>query len=143
MVKNTFKSPAYMREPIAGETYDAENIKILRFGKEVNLQQMIQDANVDCEVYEVIEKYGCLKPIETNMELIYGDLGEIQDLRDLKQKEIRAKQLWDNLPIDIRNEFGNNRFLFLQEGEQWLKNKIEQAQQVATQPAEQPAEIKE
>ena len=134
MVKNTFKSPAFMREVIAGEEFDKENTTILRAGKKVNLWQMIQDANVDCEIYPTLEKYGSLKPIETNYELLYGDLGEINGLRDLKDKEIRAKNMWDNLPIEIRNEFGNNRYTFMQEGEQWLKNKLDEIAN-ATMPA--------
>lgn len=132
MVENTFNSPAYVREEIQGETYDKENTTIRREGKDINLYDYIQDSREDTEIYPTLEKYGSVKPIELNAELVYGDMGHIKNLRDLKEAENASLELWNALPLQVRNEFENNRYNFMKNGEKWLKQKIELAKQQQT-----------
>ena len=40
--------------------------------------------------------------------------------------------LWEQLPIEVRQEFNNNPHEFMKNGEQWLKDKI--AKETPTQP---------
>lgn len=95
-----------------------------RNGKKINLFQQIQEANIDTEIYPTLEKYGCIDKINTNVNAVFGDMTEYKNLRDFQQKEQKLNEMWNNLDINIRKEFGNDKYEFANKGENWIKNKI-------------------
>ena len=65
--------------------------------------------------------------MELNKEGVYGEFTEIMDLRNLHEQQKRAKELWENLPLEVRNEFHNDHLEFMQNGQKWLEDKIKAA----------------
>lgn len=123
------------REKIA-QSFDLKKISFLRNGKPVNLYNYIQEQTEDTDIYKTLEKYGCLETLELKTEQIFGEFNECMTLRDVYEQDQAFKNLWNSLPINIRNEFKNDRLRFMKEGEQWLKDQLakEQTQQQTEQP---------
>lgn len=110
------------------QEFDKDNIFITKNGEKINVYQMIQNNREDTEIEPTLKKYGCLTPMEMNIEQVYTDLTNIKgDMRDMIEQQQEADNLWNKLPRDVRETFGNSKRNFLENGETWLKSKIEKA----------------
>ena len=98
---------------------------IIKQGKEIDVDAMIQAGREDTEIYPTLEKYGCLDKLEIDNKGVYGDFREIKSLENIIEQNEKATNLWNNLPLEVREQFGNDKTRFLNEGEEWLKNKIQ------------------
>lgn len=107
----------------------------IKYGKEIDIQEYIEEGRVDTEIYPCLEKYGCLKPLERTPSEIYGDFTEYNDLRGNLEKAKKIKDMWANIDTKIKNEFNNDMNEFIDRGMQWAKGQIEaeKAQQAQTQ----------
>ena len=85
----------------------------------------IQEQTEDTDIYKTLEKYGCLDTLELSNEMIFGDFEKAMDLRDIYEQDIAFKNLWNSLPLKVREQFHNNRLEFMKNGEEWLKNEIQ------------------
>lgn len=118
---------------ITGAVYDIEEFAN-KAGEKYVYYDRIQKARQDTEIYPTLEKYGCLDPIMVNKEKLYMDLrGWKTDARSLTEMTMKADEMWNQLPHDIKAKFENNRDLFMRDGEKWLKSEIEK-----NKPAEMP-----
>ena len=106
------------------QSFDLEKISFLRNGKPVNLYNYIQEQTEDTDIYKTLEKYGCLDTLEKSTEMIFGEFNECMDLRDIYEQDQAFKNLWNSLPIQIRETFHNDRLEFMKNGENWLKDQI-------------------
>ena len=117
-----------------GQVFDLEE-SVEKAGQKYVYYDRIQEARQDTEIYPTLEKYGCLDPIIVNKEQLYLDLrGWKTDARSLKEMTMKADEMWNQLPHDIKAKFENNRDIFMRDGEKWLKEEIEKSK-----PAETPA----
>lgn len=117
------------------QTYDPDTIEIEKAGVKINVYEFIQESREDTEIYPTLEKYGSLKRMELDTEGVYGDFREIKDLRSVYEQQKAADNMWLNLPIEVRKEFGHSKSEFMEKGENWLKNKIElKKEQTVIQP---------
>lgn len=123
------------------QTFDPEKNVINKKGQMINLYDFIQENREDTEIYPTLEKYGCLDKIIVDKPKIYADFQELMGLREIHEQERKAQRLWENLPIDVRKEFANDRLNFMQNGEKWLKEQIK-AEKNKTQQATKPTEVK-
>lgn len=98
---------------------------IIKQGKEIDVDAMIQAGREDTEIYPTLEKYGCLDKLEIDNKGVYGDFREIKSLENIIEQNEKATNLWNNLPLEVREQFGNDKTKFLNEGEEWLKKKID------------------
>lgn len=103
---------------------DKKNIFIEKAGKRYNVYDAVQEANVDTDIYKTMEKYGSLERMTIDKKQVYADISEIKDLRSLYEQDKKSKEIWLNLPLEIRQQFNNDRFMFAKDGENWLKEKI-------------------
>lgn len=103
---------------------DKKNIFIEKAGKRYNIYDAVQEANVDTDIYKTMEKYGSLERMVINKKQVFADVSEMKDMRSLYDQDKKSKEIWLNLPLEIRQQFNNDRFLFAKEGENWLKEKI-------------------
>lgn len=102
--------------------FDPDEIFITKAGKKINVNQWIQESKDDTEIYSMIEKYhGDINAIPKEFGGIIGDLTEYKDLRTVMDKEIKAKEMWESLPLKLRAEFGNNKYEFLEKGMAWAQ----------------------
>lgn len=124
------------REKIT-QSFDLKKISFLRAGKPVNLYNYIQENTKDTDIYQVLEKYGCLDTLELSNEMIFGEFEKVMDLRDIYEQDQEFKNLWNSLPLKVRNAFNNNRLNFMKNGENWLKEQIAKEQKPIEQPKEQ------
>lgn len=103
---------------------------------------MIQEASEDTDIYKTLEKYGSLERMAVNHEGVYAEFNDVMDLRDLHEQQKRAKDLWESLPLEVRNQFHNDRVEFMQNGKNWLEEQIKKAKP-ETKPAETKNEVKD
>ena len=116
---------------------DIGDPKLLKFGKEIDVRTWINKNNVDCEIYETLEKYGKIKKNAVDMPQIIGEFEQL-DLRKHLDREIATGQMWEGLPLEVRQEFRHDKNLFAETGEQWMRDK-EAAKVKAPAPAPAPA----
>lgn len=93
------------------QKFDRKKIFFERNGKKINVYDFIQEGREDTEIYPTLEKYGCIDKMMLNKEDVYADytqLQEMQDLRGIKDFENKAKQMFYNLPLEVRKEFDND-----------------------------------
>lgn len=119
---------AWKREQTEGQTFGRP--KIVKCGKEIDMHDLIQEARTDTEIYPTLEKYGCLDRLELDAEGVYGDFTAMKDLRGLIEQAQAADVMWNNLPKDVRAHFENNKALFVEGGEKYLKDIIDSKKQL-------------
>lgn len=146
-------------ERLFDKTNPRKNRKITVFGKptikmagkEWDLRKMIHKNAENTGIYEQIELYG-LNPIQRiSVEETVMDFTKVTgDLRSVIDKGIKARELFKNLPLEIRQKFNHDPEKFMREGPTWLENQHKQilkkqeeiklAQQKATEGAKNVTE---
>lgn len=121
--------------------FDRKKIFIIRNGQKINAYDEIQANNIDTDIYKVIEKYHgdektALEQMKTNIPLMYGEFKNL-DLKDVENGHKRALEMWNDLPLQVREKFHNNQNEFIKNGEEWLKTELEKLQP-QPQPEPQP-----
>lgn len=106
--------------------FNTENIKVIRKGKELCVQDWIESGREGTEIKEVLKKYSgnyalAEKEIARQRVAIGDALGEINDLRDYLEQTNKARELWDGLHGDIKSVFHNNISEFVKNGMDWAK----------------------
>lgn len=117
--------------------FDRKKIFIERNGKKINQYDEIQAQNIDTDIYKVIEKYhgnekAALEAMQNNMPLMYGEFKNM-DLKDLELRHKKNMEMWNELPLTIREKFHNNPNEFAKEGEQWLQEEVKKLQEQTNQ----------
>ena len=107
----------------------------VKYGKEERVQDYIEANKTDTEIYECLEKYGCLKPLEMNYEGTYADFTEMNDLRSSLEKMHKANEMWAQIPAEVKKQFNNDIHEFVDRGMEWVKGEIQKAQQPVSEPA--------
>lgn len=134
------------------QNFDKDNISITKAGKTYNVYESIQEAREDTEIYPTLERYGCIDRMQLNIqdtEKYYQDIRELKDLRGTLDQQIKATEMWNALPLDVRAQFGHSMNEFTIKGEAWLKAKIDEAKALEmkenniTQPKDTIQPIKE
>lgn len=118
------------------QEFDKEKITLKKAGKEYNVYDAIQEAREDTEIYPTLEKYGCLDKLMLDKEMTLADFKDYSgyaDLRDLKNQQIKAQEMFYNLPLETRQHFNNDINQFVKDGKSYVENLIkeEQAQKLA------------
>lgn len=123
---------------IEGKTFDLKE-SVMKAGQPYVYYDRIQAARGDTEIIPTLEKYGCIDKMIVNKELIYADITEFKntDYRSLKEMTMKADNMWNQLPAEIKAQFENNRDIFIKDGEKWLKNQIEKEKPVKQEQPKQ------
>ena len=123
---------------IKGKEFDI-NESVMKAGEKYVYYDRIQQARADTEIIPTLEKYGCIDKMTVNKELLYADITNMNtEYRSLKDACLKADEMWNKLPAEIKEKFENNRDIFMRDGESWLKSEIEKEQPKVEQ--EQPTE---
>lgn len=106
--------------------FDRKKIFVEKCGQKINCFDAIQAANVDTNIYEVMNKYHCV--VNEALEILkqkggikafYADLTslqtKIQDIGDVQEAALKAQRLFAELPSEIKSKYGNNLEEFLRE----------------------------
>lgn len=109
-------------------TFD-DNQKIKRDGKELTLQEYMNENNHDCTIYQVLNTYrGDLhlttQKMNTLTHKVAQDLSQVNNLRDALTIMKNAEQSWRELPLEVRKEFNNDVSKFQRDGLSWANKKI-------------------
>lgn len=120
------------------QSWDREKITIKRYGKEINLYDYIQSNKGDSEIEECLKKYGTLEPIQINNKEVYGEIKEAITLESSLNLEIKLKEIYNNLPAEIKEKFGNNYYNFKDNGLQYFENLVKQENKPETTPETTP-----
>lgn len=122
-------------ERLFNKTNPRKNRKITVFGrptikmagKELDMRKMIHKNAENTGIYEQIELYG-LNPIQPiSIEETVMDYTTISgDLRSVMDKGILARNLFRNLPLEVRQKFNHDPEQFMREGPAWLEEQHKQ-----------------
>lgn len=118
----------------------ASSLKIKRAGKELSLQEFLNENNHDCTIYQVLQTYrGDMKLTQARLNTITrnvaDNLQEVDGLRDALAIMNKAKETWNDLPLEVRKEFKNDVYEFQRNGLKWANSKIKEFEKI--QKAEQ------
>lgn len=138
------------RERMA-QDFDKEKITMKRAFGEVNVYDFIQEGREDTEIYPTLEKYGSIDRMkkdltEEQQKALYNDFTVIQemgDYRGVKDYQNKAKQMFYELPLEVRKEFENDINKFTKDGAKWLKNKIDTTEALKKAEAEKLTKTQE
>lgn len=118
-------------EPVQTPGQKFGEIFIVKKGKKINVREAINEANVDCEIYETLEKHNMINTHNRpNISELINQVGELTLMTSL-EKIRTANDIWTNLPLSIRQEFNNDVHKFIDTGEEHFKNKIKMAEEKA------------
>lgn len=107
------------------QSFDKENITLTKAGKKFNVYDKIQEAREDTEIIPTLKKYGCIDRMELDHHAVYGDFREYGDLRELKDQQIKATNMFYSLPLETRQKFNNNINTFIKDGEKYVKQLVD------------------
>lgn len=122
------------------QDFDRENITLTKAGKTFNVYDAIQEAREDTEIYPTLEKYGCIDRMMLDHQGVFDDFTKYGELRELKEQQAMANQMFYNLPLETRQKFNNDINTFMKDGEKYIKNLIEEDAK-RTELSEQPIEL--
>lgn len=119
------------------QSFDREKITITKGGNTVNVYDQIQANNVDTDIYEVAKKYHMIADEAAEFmkekggqQGIYMDIREIQDkiqnIGDVQQVANQAQELFEQLPVEIKQKYGNNLSLWYKDQEEKYKKDQEE-----------------
>lgn len=108
------------------QAFDKEKITITKAGVTVNVYDQIQAANVDTNIYEVMKKYHLNEDEAVQfLQEKGGEQGIFQDIRalqenikdigDVMQTAQKAQEMFENLPNEVKQKYGNNLVNFFHE----------------------------
>lgn len=106
------------------QSFNKEEISFEKNGKKINVYDFIQEGREDTEIYPTLEKYGCIDKMMLNREDVYADYTELQKMRDLrgvKDFENQARNMFYNLPIEVRQEFDNDINKFTRNADKYIE----------------------
>ena len=138
MTSKVFRKLTEEQETIApGQTFDRD-YTLTKAGRTYNLYDSIQEAREDTEIEPTLKKYGCIDRMIVNIPDVYADLRGMNDLKSTIERQRRGQEIWDNMSREIKEEFNNNIYNFMDHGLEWAEKK--QKEQAATIIAEQEAQ---
>lgn len=141
-VKEIEKMPFSAMETKKTKGQKFGNPKLIKCGKEFDVREWINSGREDTEIYPTLEKYGCIDRMKLDVEGVFGDFTEMKDMRSLIEQAQKADEMWHNLPMEVREHFQNNKQLFVEGGEKYLKDIIESnKKQETVQGAENQQEV--
>ena len=127
LVENPFSG--LRTKPSKGTTFDKDATFTLG-GKEQSIYAYTQAQREDCEIYPTLEKYGCLDKIMRTPQELYGDASQMKDLRGTLEDAAKKEQIWNTIPLDIRNQFNNDPDEFMKNGMEWAEKEMQKQQEM-------------
>lgn len=113
------------RRERAAQSFDKENITLTKAGKTFNVYDKIQEGREDTEIYPTLEKYGCIDRMMLDHQGIYDDFTKYGNLRDIKEQQKMANQMFYDLPLEVRQTFNNDISVFMRDGEKYMKKLVD------------------
>lgn len=136
IVENIFKNrktPSEKYRKKASQTFDRTKVfKIDSAGKH-NIYDETQEYLRGTEIYSVLEDYNCTT--DEAMQRMYANLPEIQaelnmtagnSYSDQLRRINEAKEMFNNLPLKVRQKFNNNIEDFMMNGHTYINDLIQE-----------------
>lgn len=100
------------------------NEYFIKYGKKIRIQDYINESADEVNIDTILKKYGAIpkENIQQEEEII-TDMTQIKDLRSLEDQRNKVKEIFYNLPTEIRKQFKNNVYDFEQNGLDFFKQK--------------------
>lgn len=114
------------RRKRAAQSFDKENITLTKAGKTFNVYDKIQESREDTEIYPTLEKYGCIDRMMLDHQGIYDDFTKYGELRDIKEQQKLANQMFYDLPLEVRQKFNNDISVFMKDGQKFVKKMVDE-----------------
>lgn len=103
------------------------NEYFIKYGKKIRIQDYINESADEVNIDTILKKYGSIpeENIQQEEEII-TDMTQIKDLRSLEDQRNKVKEIFYNLPKEIRKQFKNDVYEFEQNGLNFFKQKHEE-----------------
>lgn len=108
------------------QAFDKDNIVLTKAGKTYNVYDHIQENREDTEIYPTLEKYGCIDRMMLDHKGVYDDFRKYGELREIKEQQMMANNMFYNLPLETRQKFNNDINVFMKDGEKYVKNLVDE-----------------
>ena len=110
------------------------NEYFIKYGKKIKIQDYINESADEVNIDTILKKYGAIpkENIQQEEEII-TDMTQIKDLRSLEDQRNKVKEIFYNLPTEIRKQFKNDVYIFEQEGLEFFKQKQQEKRQKVIQ----------
>lgn len=128
IVKQSVKFRTAHERTRAQQKFNTDDIYIIKAGKKIFMQEMINAANEDAELIPTLKKYGTIETIvrQKPEDLNWGEENKNLTLVDAKNAMDKAKELWESLNVATREWYKNDFDLFLQNFEKDRATAIQQ-----------------
>ena len=117
-----------------------KDITFIKYGKPIKIYDFIQESANETDIYKNLEKYGSIENALAIMNRIrpqiMGDFEKLEDLRSIEEKRIQVENIWNQLPVEMKDKFNNNISDFMDNGYKFFKE-MEQAEIEKIQKAQQ------
>lgn len=124
MEKRTVTFKPIIKRTRMAQSFNKNSITLTKAGKTYNVYDKIQENREDTEIYPTLEKYGCIDRMMLDKKGVYADFQDFKGLREIKEQQIKADEMFYSLPLDVRIQFQNDKNLFMRDGEKWIKEVI-------------------
>jgi len=135
------------------QTFDKEKIFVEKCGNKINCFDAIQEANIDTNIYDVMKKYHCVQDealeimkAKGGTEGVYLDIVELQnqikDIGDIQRVAQQAQTMFEQLPNEIKQKYGNNLEDFFKDQEKLFKEKEKETTKTETTETKKGEETK-
>lgn len=122
-------SPEYRKE----FNPDTGQYELVEVGK-VNVYEIKQEAAKDCNIYNQIDRFnrtGDLSFLGETVDGFIDCLSMPKSLMEMENIRAKASQLWSQAPKKIREKYGSNINLFLQDVDKRLSERAAEKQAAA------------
>lgn len=123
------------------QDFNREEITLTKASKTFNVYDKIQEAREDTEIYPTLEKYGCIDRMIINAPDVYADFTQFKGLREIKDQQKMAQNMFYNLPVETREVFNNDINVFMKDGEKYIKKLMEEQTLEKTELAKEQGTI--
>lgn len=144
LYNNKARTPSQKFRKKITQNFDPDKITVTQAGVTFNCYDKIQEYKDDSEFYTVLEKYHCtpdeaMERLKSNATEIIGEMNFGKSYAEHLIELNKAKEMFDQLPVKIKQKFNNSIKEFAENGHKFLENLINE--QNKTQETTTPGEV--
>lgn len=143
LYNNKARTPSQKFRKKITQNFDPDKITVTQAGVTFNCYDKIQEYKDDSEFYTVLEKYHCtpdeaMERLKSNATEIIGEMNFGKSYAEHLIELNKAKEMFDQLPVKIKQKFNNSIKEFAENGHEFIKNLINEQnkKQETTTPGE-------
>ncbi|UPW41168.1 internal scaffolding protein [Sigmofec virus UA08Rod_5336] len=121
-----------------------EEVIVKRAGSDWNITKSTEEMKDETDIIKVMKKYGCIDSLIIDEAKVFDDVTEIQKMskEDYYKKNTEAKELWLNLPAELKARYNNDIETFITNAPTDLKKYADERNELIRQENERMERLK-